>query len=75
MAKIHMILQGKAKYPVEEVILHCGALKTGQFEGMSPFQMFATVNQWHRERAIRRIGGRERQAGFYCWNRCSWHGP
>ncbi len=51
-----MILQGKAKTPVEEVILHCAAIKTGQFDHMNPFQMFATINQWHIERGFKGFG-------------------
>jgi N-acetylmuramoyl-L-alanine amidase len=48
-----MILQGKAKYPVTEVILHCAAIKRGQFDRMSAFQVFETVHRWHRERGWR----------------------
>ena len=51
-----MILQGLAKYPVTEVILHCAAINGGQFSHMSPFQMFATVNQWHMERGFSGFG-------------------
>lgn len=47
-----MILQGKARYPVKEAILHCAAIKTGQFAHMRPFQVFATVNRWHTERGF-----------------------
>jgi N-acetylmuramoyl-L-alanine amidase len=39
--------------PVTEVILHCAAIKTGQFAGMSPFQMFSEVNRWHLERGFK----------------------
>lgn len=48
-----MIYQGKARAPVREVVLHCAAIKTGQFKGMSPFQVFAIVNRWHRERGFK----------------------
>lgn len=48
-----MILQGKAKIPVEEVVLHCAAIKTGQFSHMTPFQMFAEVNRWHHQRGFK----------------------
>lgn len=51
-----MILQGRSKYPVREVILHCAAINTGQFAHMAPFQAFATVNQWHRERGFSGFG-------------------
>ncbi len=48
-----MIYQGLNKYPVKEVILHCAAINTGQFDGFSPFQVFTTVNRWHRERGFK----------------------
>jgi hypothetical protein len=51
-----MILQGKAKYPVQEAILHCAAINTGQFAHMGAFQVFATVNRWHMERGFRCFG-------------------
>ena len=47
-----MLTQGKANHPVKEVVLHCAAIKTGQFHGMSAFQVFATVNRWHTERGF-----------------------
>lgn len=49
-----MIFQGKARYPVREAVLHCAAIKTGQFDGMSAFQVFAVVNQWHIERGFKK---------------------
>lgn len=48
-----MIYQGKARAVVREAVLHCAAIKTGQFKGMSPFQVFATVNRWHTERGFK----------------------
>lgn len=48
-----MIYQGKARAPVREVVLHCAAIRTGQFAHMGPFQVFATVNRWHRERGFK----------------------
>lgn len=45
-----MIYQGKARYPVREAVLHCAAIKTGQFAHMRAFQVFATINRWHVER-------------------------
>lgn len=48
-----MIYQGKARHPVREVVLHCAAINTGQFDGMPPFQVFATVNRWHIERGFK----------------------
>ncbi len=47
-----MIYQGKAQHPVREVILHCAAINTGQFDGMPPLQVFATINRWHTERGF-----------------------
>lgn len=51
-----MIYQGKARHPVREVVLHCAAINTGQFDGMTPFQVYATVNRWHVERGFRNFG-------------------
>lgn len=45
-----MIYQGKARYPVREVILHCTAVPTGFWKGKSPFQAFAEINRWHVEK-------------------------
>lgn len=47
-----MIEQGKARYPVNEVVLHCAAIKTGQFAHMRAFQVFQTINRWHIERGF-----------------------
>lgn len=47
-----MIYQGKG-VPVREVVLHCAAIKTGQFDGMSAFQVFANINRWHTERGFK----------------------
>jgi N-acetylmuramoyl-L-alanine amidase len=46
------ILQGKARYPVTEVILHCAAIRTAQFRGFTPFQAFAEIDRWHKERGF-----------------------
>lgn len=51
-----MIYQGKARHPVREVVLHCAAINTGQFDGMPPLQVFATVNRWHVERGFKNFG-------------------
>ncbi len=48
-----MILQGKAKTPVREVILHCSATPKGYFDKMSAFQIFSIVNKWHHERGFK----------------------
>jgi N-acetylmuramoyl-L-alanine amidase len=51
-----MILQGKAKAPVKEAILHCAAIESGQFNFMTPLQVFTTINRWHIERGFRSFG-------------------
>lgn len=51
-----MIYQGAARYPVKEVILHCAAIRTGQFDGMRPFAVFSTINRWHVERGFKGFG-------------------
>lgn len=51
-----MIFQGKARYPVREAVLHCAAIRTGQFNGMRPFQVFMTINRWHIERGFKCFG-------------------
>lgn len=43
-------------HPVKEAILHCAAIQTGQFNGMTAFEVFATVNRWHCERGWRGFG-------------------
>lgn len=48
-----MIFQGTDKTPVREAVLHCAAIRTGQFDGMSPFQVFLTVNKWHHDRGFK----------------------
>lgn len=45
-----MIYQGKARYPVTEVMLHCAGVATGYFHNQTPFQVFSTINKWHHER-------------------------
>lgn len=48
-----MYYHGKARTPVREVVLHCAAINTGQFDGMTAFQVYSTVNRWHRERGFK----------------------
>lgn len=48
--------QGKAAYPINEVMLHCAAIKTGQFNGMKPISVWSTVNRWHIERGWKGFG-------------------
>lgn len=50
------ILQGSAKYPVREVILHCAAIRAGQFDGYTPFAVFSAVNRWHVQRGFKGFG-------------------
>lgn len=47
-----MIYQGKARTRVREAVLHCAAIRTGQFDGMTPFQVFTIINRWHTERGF-----------------------
>ena len=47
-----MILQGKNKTPVREVILHCAAIPSGYFNGQTAFQVWSAINRWHRERGF-----------------------
>ncbi|WP_334193562.1 hypothetical protein [Pararhodobacter sp.] len=42
--------------PVREVVLHCAAIKTGQFAHMGPFEVYSTINRWHTERGFRFFG-------------------
>lgn len=48
-----MFYQGKARHPVREVVLHCAAINTGQFDGMPPLQVFTEINRWHVERGFK----------------------
>lgn len=48
-----MIFQGKSNVLVKEAVLHCAAIRTGQFEGYRPFQVFTTINRWHKERGFK----------------------
>lgn len=51
-----MIYQDNGKIPVREVILHCAAIRAGQFKGMRPLQVFSTINRWHVERGFQSFG-------------------
>ncbi len=51
-----MIMQGKAGYPVEEVMLHCAGVPNGYFTGQRALQVFTTINKWHVERGWRGFG-------------------
>lgn len=48
-----VIRQGKAGHVVDEVMLHCAAIKTAQFQGMKPIQVWSIVNRWHHERGFK----------------------
>ena len=47
-----MIYQGSKRYPVTEAVLHCAAIKTGQFAKMRPLQIWWTINRWHIEKGF-----------------------
>lgn len=51
-----MILQGKAKYPVNEVVLHCAAIPGDWHEGKTAEQVRAEVEVWHKKRGFSTIG-------------------
>ena len=51
-----MIYHGSNRVPVREAVLHCAAIKSGQFDGMRAFQVFATINRWHKERGFSGFG-------------------
>lgn len=48
-----MITHGKSRAPVREAVLHCAAIKSGQFKGQTALEIYATVNRWHRQRGFR----------------------
>ncbi|MGL6208552.1 MAG: hypothetical protein ACRC14_01835 [Paracoccaceae bacterium] len=50
-----MILQS-GKYLVNEVVLHCAAIKTGQFNGMTGEQGRAEIDGWHKARGFKGFG-------------------
>lgn len=53
-----MIYQGKAQYPVTEVVLHCGAFAADWHKGKTAQQMRDAVDVMHRNRkpAFKKIG-------------------
>lgn len=52
-----MIRQGKAGYPVDELIIHTSATSPGWMEGRSVDDMVAEIRRWHtEERGWRDIG-------------------
>ena len=46
------IRQGRAGYEVREVVLHCAAINTGQFGNLTPTQIRAEIDSWHRARGF-----------------------
>ena len=50
------IRQGKAGYLVNEVMLHCAGIKTGQFNGLKPISVWSVINRWHVERGFSGFG-------------------
>lgn len=51
-----MIYQGKARYPVVEVVLHCAAVKGGWHNGKKPEAVRAEIEAWHKARGFSQIG-------------------
>lgn len=45
--------QGNAGYVVDEVMLHCAAIKSGQFDGRKPISVWSIINRWHHERGFK----------------------
>lgn len=42
--------------PVTRVIMHCAAINTRQFDGLSAFDVFAEINRWHLQRGFAGFG-------------------
>ena len=51
-----MILQGKAKYPVREAIIHTAATPGSWADGKSVNEMVAEIDRWHKDRGWKGIG-------------------
>lgn len=51
-----VIFRQPGNEPVREVVLHCAAIKTSQFDGFTPFQAYSTINRWHVERGFKGFG-------------------
>jgi len=59
MVRQSLIYQGKARYLVNEAILHCAALSAGQvktFAKLTAKQILAEIDRWHRIRGFSRVG-------------------
>ena len=48
-------INGKS-YLVNEVILHCAAINSGQFNGMNAHQVRSEIDRWHIKRGITGFG-------------------
>lgn len=51
-----MIYQGKAQYPVHEIILHAAATRPDWMAGKSIEDKIAEITRWHKKRGWRTIG-------------------
>lgn len=51
-----MIYQGKAQYPVREVILHTSATAAGWWHDKTAWDMRAEIDGWHKARGWKGIG-------------------
>lgn len=51
-----MLFQGKAKYPITEIVLHCAAVSGDWHNGKTVTQMRDEIDGWHRKKGWRMIG-------------------
>lgn len=52
-----MIFQGSARYPVDEIVIHCAATHTDWMRGQPLTEKRKEIDRWHREeRGWRKIG-------------------
>lgn len=51
-----MIHQGRARYPVRELVVHCAATRPDWMEDATFAQRFAEIRRWHRANGWRDIG-------------------
>jgi N-acetylmuramoyl-L-alanine amidase len=54
--KMKQLFQGKSKDRITEVILHCAAINTGQFSGLTAHQVRSEINRWHEARGFSGFG-------------------
>lgn len=50
----NQIFQGKV--PVTDLILHCAAIKTSQFNGLTAYEVRTEINRWHEQRGFTGFG-------------------